>query len=109
MPDYATEHPLIAEHGLAGNYKAALLARDKSWALVYLPNGKQAASVGIAMERFASPISARWFDPTSGTFTETGKPVANSGTRAFEAPMRNRAKQWDWVLVLDARKALPDN
>jgi hypothetical protein len=100
VPDYALEAPLINDRGHAGDYKAALVAMDQAWALVYLPGGAQASRVTVCMDRFRGPVRARWFDPTSGVWTESAESFDNVGRREFGAPARNQAGQWDWVLVL---------
>jgi hypothetical protein len=47
-------------------------------------------------------VRARWYDPTSGSYTTDGaSPLANSGTHAFTTPGTNAAGSTDWVLVLD--------
>jgi hypothetical protein len=101
VPDYAAESPLVEDRGQGPDYKAALLAADRQWTLIYLPSGPQAGRVVVCMDRFRRPPCARWFDPTSGRFTPPTEPLPNTGTRAFQPPSRNQAQQWDWVLVLD--------
>lgn len=113
-PDYACGGPLMLERGgikdrgaggLVADYKPALLARDQTWGLVYLPHRTVGVQkVTIKMDRFKAPVKVRWFDPTSGEFTGA-QSADNRGTKAFTAPGRNRGGQMDWVLVLGAAKA----
>ena len=49
----------------------------------------------------SGPSRARWFDPTSGTYTRIGSGLANSGTRAFTPPGNKSVGEKDWTLVLD--------
>ena len=49
---------------------------------------------------FPGPVRSRWFDPTSGQFTEPGPQLPNTGTRVFQIPGKNQSGQRDWVLVL---------
>jgi hypothetical protein len=100
IPDYAAPRPLVQDRGQGPGYRAALLAADRRWALIYLPSGRQAGRIVVSMDLFRDPLCARWLDPTSGAFTPPGVPLPNTGTREFEPPARNQAQQWDWVLVL---------
>ena len=100
VPDYALEAALIHDRGQAGDYKAALMGMDRTWALVYLPSGPQAGRVTVRMDWFRGPVRARWFDPTSGAWTESTESFDSLGRREFRPSARNLAGQWDWVLVL---------
>jgi hypothetical protein len=53
------------------------------------------------MSQFAAQVTARWFDPTAGTYASIGS-FANSGTHTFNSPSTNSAGQNDFVLVLQA-------
>jgi hypothetical protein len=47
--------------------------------------------------------TARWYDPTAGTFTNIpGSPFANVGSMQFATPGTNAGGDDDWVLVLEA-------
>jgi hypothetical protein len=49
------------------------------------------------------PVTARWFDPTNGTFTATsGSPFTNSDSHEFTTPGNNSSGDSDWLLVLQA-------
>ena len=55
------------------------------------------------MTALRGTVTARWYDPTSGTYTTlAGSPFPNTTTRAFTTPSANSAGQADWVLVLTA-------
>ena len=59
------------------------------------------ATLTVAMTNFAGPVTARWYDPTAGTFTSiSGSPFANTGSRNFTTPGNNSDGDPDWVLVL---------
>lgn len=58
-------------------------------------------SFTIDMSRMAGLATARWFDPTNGTYITIGS-YANSGTRAFTPLGTNAAGAADWVLILQA-------
>ncbi len=60
-------------------------------------------TITVDMTRLRGPVTARWYDPTNGTFsTISGSPFANSGTRNFAPPGKNSAGDGDWVLVLES-------
>jgi hypothetical protein len=98
-PDYAAPRPLIARRGEGAQYVAAMVAPDRSWALVYIPHARRDGAE-VRLEAFLSPVRSRWFDPTSGQFTEPGQQLPNTGTHVFQIPGKNQSGQRDWVLVL---------
>ena len=56
----------------------------------------------IDMTKLSGPnVSARWFDPTTGSFaTISGSPFTNTGSRSFTPPSANADGEGDFVLVL---------
>ena len=64
--------------------------------MAYIGPG-HSGSVTVDMSKLRSVVTARWFDPTSGNYTDIGS-FANSGTRAFNPPGSNRVGAADWVL-----------
>jgi hypothetical protein len=82
--------------GEGEDHVQAARARDKSFAVAYLPFGHP---VIVAMSRLAAPkIRAQWYDPRQGTWIAIG-PYSNSGIVEFTPP--STGEQEDWVLVLD--------
>jgi hypothetical protein len=80
----------------------AILARsaDGTLAVAYLT---ASASVTVNMGRLAGTTTARWFDPSSGTYRAVaGSPLVNSGTYTFTPPSQNAGGDPDWVLLLQA-------
>jgi hypothetical protein len=54
------------------------------------------------MSRLAGPVTARCYDPTSGTYRMiAGSPLANTGIQQFTPPGKNSAGEDDRVLVLN--------
>ena len=54
------------------------------------------------MSKLSGTVTARWYDPTAGTFTDiSGSPFANSGSHNFTTPGNNADGDEDWVLVLE--------
>jgi hypothetical protein len=85
--------------GSGGAHISAALTADGRLAIAYTPGG----ALSLAMSKLAAPASARWYDPTAGSFTPvTGSPFANSGSHTFMTPGKNAAGDADWVLVLEA-------
>jgi hypothetical protein len=63
---------------------AAARSSDGSSVLVYLPTIR---TITVDMSKLASPVTARWYDPTNGEYTNTdGSPFANAGRRKFTPP-----------------------
>jgi hypothetical protein len=85
------------------DYVVAAMAADRSLAVIYLPT---ASTITVNMSRFSGPVSARWFDPTNGTYTPvSGGPIPNAGSRQFEPKRANSEGDSDWVLLLTARRS----
>jgi len=81
-------------------YATAARASDGSMVLAYLPEIRE---VTIKMSALSGPVTARWFDPTSNSFTNiSGSPFPNSGKHKFDPPGKNTGGDGDWVLVLEA-------
>jgi hypothetical protein len=80
------------------DYATGALSTDSTLAIIYLPDWRK---VGVNMARFAGSVNARWFDPTSGRFTEKATGLVNSGVAYFTPPsFKNAAGFDDWVLLL---------
>jgi Putative collagen-binding domain of a collagenase len=61
------------------------------------------APLTVNMAQFKSAVTARWYDPTNGTYTTiTGSPFANNGAMIFTPPGANSTGDPDWILVLRA-------
>jgi hypothetical protein len=53
------------------------------------------------MTTLRGTVTARWFDPTNGTYSSIGS-FSNTGTQAFTTTGNNAAGDADWVLILEA-------
>jgi hypothetical protein len=80
------------------NYVTAATTADGTFGIAYLP---QHASVTVDMGKMRGPTTARWYDPTTGTYTAIGV-LANTGTYQFTSPANHSDGSDDWVLVLQA-------
>ena len=80
------------------NYCSTGFASDGSFALTYCPKN---ATLTVALNRFKDNITARWFDPSAGTFRSIpGSPFENTGTHEFRSLRLNSSGHQDWILVL---------
>jgi hypothetical protein len=89
-----------------GDYVTAARTGDGKLVMAYVPStGTESRTITVNMARLSGPASARWYNPTSGKFTEiAGSPLANSGSREFATPGDNGTGANDWVLVLETRR-----
>lgn len=84
----------------ANDYVTAAIAPSGGLALAYCPTS---TTLTVDMQNMRGMTSARWFDPSNGTYTAiVGSPFANSGSRQFTTPGTNGDGDLDWVLVLQA-------
>jgi hypothetical protein len=80
----------------SNNYVTAAITPDGSFAVVYLP---KASTITVHMAQLKGPVTAKWFDPTTGSYATIGS-YTNYGTQQFTSPPRHRDGSDDWVLVL---------
>lgn len=105
VPDYS--HAFItAGYGTLSptttDYVGAAINKG-SLGMAYCP---RAVTITADMSRFSSEVTARWYDPTDGSYKNVRNPAfPNSGSRQFSTPGRNSVGDGDWVLVLET---LPD-
>jgi hypothetical protein len=96
-----------------GDYVTAARTSDGSLVMAYVPStGTGTRTIALDMTRLSGPANARWYNPTSGTFTAIPNvpPPANGGTCDFTTPADNGTGTNDWVLVLETvavKKAPP--
>ncbi len=82
------------------DYAAAARTADGSYVVVYMPTAR---TVTVDMSSLKGPATAKWFDPSNGTYRAVqGGQLPNKGTRQFTPPAKNRAGDSDWVLLLHA-------
>lgn len=87
-------------HVLDNAYVTAARTEDGSVGIVYMPTRR---TITINMSVFSGPVTARWFDPTNGTYTPAAaSPLANTGSRQFTPSHKNSKNGGDWVLLLTA-------
>lgn len=82
----------------SNTYVATSYLADGSASASYTP---KSAALSVDLSRFSAPVTAKWFDPSSGQSTTiTGSPFSNSGSQNFTTPGANAAGDPDWVLLL---------
>src|SRR5262249_45125302 len=66
---------------MTSDYVTAARTADGTLVMAYLPSRR---TVRVDMARLSAPATARWYDPSRGTYTAVkGSPLANSGARTF--------------------------
>ncbi|HEX2584132.1 MAG TPA: putative collagen-binding domain-containing protein, partial [Steroidobacteraceae bacterium] len=91
---------MTAGYGSVNNDSNAVLARslDGHLAVAYLTTN---LTLTVDMTKFASAVTASWYDPTSGATQSTSAlPIANTGSHNFTPPASNAEGSDDWVLLL---------
>ena len=84
----------------ADDYVTAARTTDGTLAMAYVPSSR---TITVDMSTLGGPATARWYDPTSGTFTSIdGSPFPNTGSVQFTTPGKNAGGDADWVLVLES-------
>jgi len=82
------------------NYVAAAAAADGTLLVAYLPPA-HSGTISVDMTAMSAPSRARWFNPTSGSFTDISSGLSNTGAQAFTPPGNNGTGSNDWVLLID--------
>jgi len=78
----------------------AAATADGRLGLVYFING---GTIAVNMSKMAGTTTARWFDPSNGTYTTVaGSPFANTGSRQF-TPIPTADGEPDILLVLQVQ------
>jgi len=99
-------HAILVE-GYGSDTATALTATtaDRKLSVSYIPStGTDGRELTFAMGRFAKPVTARWYNPTTGRVAAVkGSPFVNRDIRTFRSPGDNGTRTNDWLLVLDAR------
>jgi len=82
------------------DYLTAARTPDGQLGIAYMPTRR---TVTVDMTQFSGPVTAQWFDPSTGAYTVlAGSPFANTGSRQFTPSGNNHEGDGDWVLLLEA-------
>jgi hypothetical protein len=88
---------------ISNDYVTAARTPDGSLVIAYLPTRR---TITVDMSQLSGPVRARWYDPTSGTYSlVAGSPFANLGSRLFTSPGNNSTGDEDWVLILEVTRS----
>jgi hypothetical protein len=81
-------------------YATTASTADGTLVMSYMPTAR---TITVDMTKLAGPAVARWYDPTTGTYTAiAGSPLANTGSKSFTPPTQKHTDTYDdWVLVLE--------
>lgn len=92
-----------------GDYVTAARTSDGRLVIAYVPStGTEPRTIAVNMARLSGPAHARWYNPTSGRYTDiAASPLANIGDGAFTTPGDNDTGTNDWVLVLETAISRP--
>jgi hypothetical protein len=86
--------------GTLGYITCSRLA-DNTLAVLYDYEGGASFTVDLTQMAGSGNVTARWFDPTNGQFTNaTGSPIAQASGHVFTTPGNNASGESDWLLVL---------
>jgi hypothetical protein len=99
-PDESNE-TLIGGLGEGHLRAVAALARDKSFAMVYVPKGR---TIQVDLRRLnARTVSAVWMNAATGArTTATGSPFAPDAAQSLSTPSAPSAEASDWLLLLES-------
>jgi hypothetical protein len=106
VPDFGHQ-TLTAGFGTlgSGDYATAARTGDGSMVVAYVPTNR---TLTMNMARLGGAATARWYDPSNGTYRAIGgSAFVNSGTQQFATPGNNSAGAADWVLLLEASPQPP--
>jgi hypothetical protein len=88
-------------YGMTSDYVTAGSTSDGSLVMAFLPSLR---TVTVDMAKLSAPVTARWYDPSSGTYKSIkGSPFKNAGKTKFTPPGRNSDGDGDWILVLETK------
>jgi hypothetical protein len=83
------------------DYLTAARTPDGTLVIAFTPVVRQFT---VDMTKLSAPVTARWYDPSSGSYTNVdGSPLSNTGMQDFTPPGNNSDGDGGWVLVLETR------
>jgi hypothetical protein len=89
---------LVSGHGVSDERAAAALARDGSFALVYVPTHR---TMRIDTSRLSNGlVVGQWIDPTNGHSLDIKNTVYEPGEHMLSTPTSNSLGYGDWILEM---------
>jgi hypothetical protein len=120
-PDWTREfltQTSLTEASLIENDDYTIAAYDTDKGKLGIVYCTKAQTLTIDLSKMSEPVIVRWYDPTSGNYTDiTGSPFANNTLHQFTTPATvhketntdNSAEtSTDWVLVVEAASAVSE-
>lgn len=108
---FAGRNLIVSGGGTWGqqDYVTSAATSDGSFLLAYIPTtgATGARTVTVDATAMSGPYRARWFNPATGSYTDIGSGLANSGVHSFTSQADNGTGTNDWVLVLDVPAVSP--
>ncbi len=80
------------------DYATAARTPDGRLVMAYMPTMR---ALTVDMSKLSAATTARWYDPSNGTYALIGDSLPNMGTQQFTPPGNNSDGDGDWVLVLE--------
>ena len=85
------------------NYVASAATPGGTLLIAYIPPHHK-GSITVDMTAMRGSATARWYDPTSGTYKKiSGAPIGNKAPMIFNTPGKNKGGENDWVLVIESK------
>ena len=82
------------------DYVTAARSAEGTLLIAYIPTER---TIAVDLESLQGMLRARWYDPSTGSFTRAADSLLPSeGTREFHTPGNNGDGDSDWVLVIDS-------
>ena len=101
---YGTAAPFGTGSVATDTFATVARAADGTLVIAYMPTIR---TITVDMSKLAGTTAAHWYDPTTAkNINVDGSPFVNSGSRQFTPPGKNGDGDGDWVLVLEANRAL---
>jgi hypothetical protein len=84
------------------NHAAKAVTPDRSLCLTYIPStGTGMRTVKVDRSRFSGPVTARWYNPTTGKYLPIALGQA-ADKFTWQTPGDNGTKTNDWLLVIES-------
>jgi hypothetical protein len=84
---------------MTSDYATVARTPDGTLLMAYLPSLR---TITVDMAQLAGPATARWYDPSRGTYTAVNRsPLPKQGKQSFTPPGANGDGDGDWVLVVE--------
>ncbi len=106
VDEYVADHTWEPDHGTflktgtgSGDTKAAA-GRSDTAAIAYLPSSREVV-VDTTVIAGTGPVQLRWYDPTTGRYTEVAKSEAQQTNRSVPYPSAHPDGSDDWALVVN--------